>query len=77
MDVIREAEAKSCPTMSQGVIRSALAGTSSPRQAIKARCLQCSNYARDEIAHCTVITCALWQYRPFQRREQAEQESEP
>ena len=57
------------PALSQQIVARALHGSSSPRQAIKARCLQCSNFQREEIAHCSVVTCALWQYRPYQEGE--------
>ena len=53
---------------SYGIIRRAFEGTSSPRQAIKAKCLDCSNYVRDEVKHCTVVLCPLDSYRPYQDR---------
>ena len=51
-----------------GYIR-ATTGKASPRQAIKAQCLQCMGYDRAGIAACTGFTCPLWDYRPFQTRE--------
>jgi hypothetical protein len=51
----------------------ALAGTLAPRQAIKARCQQCSNFQRAEITHCTVCTCALWALRPYQHADETEE----
>lgn len=65
-DTSREGELARTPISAKGIIGRAFAKTASPRQAIKARCLQCSNYQRDEIANCTVLGCAFWQYRPFQ-----------
>lgn len=50
---------------SQGVVAAALNGTGSPRQAIKAKCLTCANFVREEIEHCTVITCPLHAFRPY------------
>ena len=44
-------------------------GTTSPRQAIKAKCLDCSHHDRAEISLCGVVTCPLWAYRPFQDKE--------
>jgi hypothetical protein len=41
-------------------------GKSSKPGAIKAKCLDCSGYERGEITKCTVRTCPLWKYRPFQ-----------
>jgi hypothetical protein len=69
-DEVRADEVSSTPALSQGIVARALAGEGSPRQAIKARCLQCSNFQRDEVANCTVIRCALWQFRPYQSNEE-------
>lgn len=44
-------------------------GVTSPRQAIKAKCLDCSHHDRREISLCGVATCPLWAYRPFQTME--------
>ena len=54
------------PASQKSILSKALAGSSSPRSAIKARCLQCCNYDRSEVRHCQSITCALHRYRPFQ-----------
>ena len=45
----------------------AFAGTLSPRQAIKAKCLDCCGYDRAEVAGCTVVLCPLHSYRPLFR----------
>lgn len=55
------------PPLYQNVVAKAQRGEVSPRQAIKARCLQCSNFVRAEVAHCTVKSCALHAYRPYQQ----------
>jgi hypothetical protein len=52
------------PPLSRGLIARSLGGTASPRQAIKAFCLTCTNYDRDEITHCPVWRCPLHAYRP-------------
>ena len=54
--------AESC----RGIVERAFAGTASPREAIKAKCLDCSNFDRDEITHCAVVLCPLHAYRPYQ-----------
>lgn len=38
---------------------------STNKRAIKAKCLDCSNYQREEVVECTVKTCPLWNFRPF------------
>jgi hypothetical protein len=49
-------------------IKRAFEGKSSPRAAIKAKCLGCSNWQREEITHCQVTLCELHAYRPYQSR---------
>lgn len=57
---------KTCPEMSRQIMGRALSGKSrSPRDAIKATCLSCSGFARDEAAGCTVWRCALWALNPY------------
>lgn len=34
--------------------------------AVKAMCLQCSDFDRDEVTYCTVERCPLHLYRPYQ-----------
>jgi hypothetical protein len=72
-DASREGELARTPVSARGIVARAFAGEASPRQAIKARCLQCSNYQRDEIRYCTVYGCALWIYRPYQTESEPEE----
>ena len=48
------------------VMLKAYQGTASPRSAIKAQCLNCVGYNREDITHCTGYSCPLWAYRPYQ-----------
>ncbi len=50
------------------VMLKAYKGTASPRSAIKAQCLICVGYKRDEVSHCTGFSCPLWAYRPYQNK---------
>ena len=50
----------------------ALAGTASPRQAIRAKCLDCCAFDRNEVRHCPAVLCALHRYRPYQIGADAE-----
>lgn len=34
--------------------------------ALKAKCLDCCCYQRNEVEKCTTESCPLWQYRPYQ-----------
>jgi hypothetical protein len=36
-------------------------------KAVKAKCLDCSCWQPDEITNCTVFTCPLWNFRPYQK----------
>ena len=40
-------------------------GEASPRQCIKAMCLECMGWQRNDVAHCTAIACPLYRLRPF------------
>ena len=78
---IDEKVAKRAETVSPkyriGYLRAA-AGKVSPREAIKAKCLDCCCWQREEVAHCTVVCCPLWRYRPFQpSRKQPHLAAEP
>lgn len=44
----------------------ALNGSASPRAAIKATCLVCVGFDRNQVKNCTGFACPLWKYRPFQ-----------
>lgn len=44
----------------------ALAGKCSPRQAIKAQCLDCQGLDREGVCTCGDHCCPLWHFRPFQ-----------
>lgn len=54
------------PATVRGAVERAFAGTASPRAAVKAYCLVCSDCDRAEVADCLVVACPLHSYRPFQ-----------
>lgn len=43
--------------------------TSGKTRALKMKCLECSDYTKAEITDCNVRTCPLWNYRPYQKKE--------
>ena len=45
----------------------AVAGKASPKNAIKAFCLECQGWCRAEVAKCSTIECPLNLYRPYQK----------
>lgn len=48
-----------------GYLRATLRKTSA-KTAIKAHCLECCGYVREEVAKCSAKACTLWQLRPYQ-----------
>jgi hypothetical protein len=34
-----------------------------PIKAIRAKCMECSNWQYSEVARCEIMDCALWMYR--------------
>lgn len=61
------------PVKSRGVIAKAFGQACSPRQAIKAKCLDCSGFDREEVRTCRVSVCPLWPWRPYQSGDTDEQ----
>jgi hypothetical protein len=37
----------------------------SRKEAVKAKCLDCMNWDKKEVAICEIETCPLWPYRPY------------
>lgn len=42
-------------------------GKASPRQCIKAFCLECNGLEKEGIGTCTAYACPLWRLRPYQK----------
>lgn len=45
-------------------------GKASPRVAIKAFCLECVGWNRQDVQRCTATACPLWMYRPWKPVEE-------
>ena len=56
------------PSSVQGIYERALSGQSRAT-AVKAKCLDCTGNQRQEVSLCTVNTCPLYPYRPYQSKE--------
>lgn len=56
---------KNIPKMYIGQYERAMKGQSKAL-ALKVKCLDCCCFIRAEVEHCTVYTCPLWPYRPYQ-----------
>ncbi|MCB1865148.1 MAG: hypothetical protein KDG50_06930 [Chromatiales bacterium] len=59
------------PPSAKGILERAFAKSSSRTNALKGKCLQCTNYDRQEVRDCTVELCPLHAYRPFQPKSPA------
>ena len=40
--------------------------TNSKATAIKAKCLDCCCWQKNEVKLCSAVQCSLWKYRPYQ-----------
>jgi hypothetical protein len=63
----RERYLAGVPISARGIVEKALQGASSPRAAIKAKCLDCCGFDRAEIRACRVLLCPLHAFRPYQQ----------
>ncbi len=54
-----------------GAFRRVYSSTASPREAIKAMCLQCCWMDLEGIRGCTATACPLWEFRPYQKGGQS------
>jgi len=63
--ILRLEELDSAPVSCKTIVIKAFSGKSRAA-GVKAKCLQCCNYVRDEITNCQVYRCPLWDYRPYQ-----------
>ena len=44
------------------------AGQTGLTEAVKAKCLDCGCWQIDEVRNCTIFTCPIWDFRPFQQK---------
>ena len=56
------------PKLWEKMMDRAYAGTAAPRGAIKAKCLDCSNYDLREAENCNVHLCPLHAYNPYRKK---------
>ena len=53
------------PVRYQPLFNRSISGKVSPREAIKAKCLECMGYKKAEVRLCTAPTCPLFTLRPY------------
>jgi len=49
-----------------GLFRRVYQGKASPRECIKAFCLECNGWEEVAIGNCTATACPIWHLRPYQ-----------
>ena len=59
------------PKVYRTVYRRALAGKGR-RYAVKAFCLQCCNWQREEVKLCPSVACPLFAVRPYQEKQESD-----
>lgn len=63
----RAARLEATPESAKRLFSSCWSKKASPRQAIKAQCLECQGFDRDSITGCSAPACPLFEYRPYQK----------
>lgn len=59
------------PTSYRGTLERAFSGKSKAA-GIKAFCLRCVGYVRNDVRDCTSRGCPLWPYRPYQQGDETD-----
>ncbi len=60
-------KAKDMPEIYKKNYLASVSGKASPRNAIKAFCIECMGYVRGEVTDCDTIDCPLNLYRPYRK----------
>ena len=67
----QQAVVNDAPTSCRATLERAYRGKSKAA-GIKAFCLRCVGYARNDVRDCTSKGCPLWPYRPYQQYDEAD-----
>jgi len=67
----RLGEVDQCAPSKTGIFRRVYAGQASPRECIKAFCLDCTGFNEFAIRECLFVACPLFRLRPYQRKGSA------
>jgi hypothetical protein len=57
------------PSSYRALYARCLLGEIRGKKQLKLKCLECSNWSREDVSLCTVKFCPLWPNRPFQDRK--------
>jgi hypothetical protein len=58
---------KSVPASQKSLFIGVFSGKRGRTDAMRAKCLDCVGFARNEVRECRVTACPLWRIRPFQK----------
>ncbi len=72
--VVVDLEISKVPVRGRPLFMRSVAGTCSPRQAIKAKCQSCVGYedSTERIRYCSSYLCPLWSFRPYSKESTKE-----
>ena len=59
-----------------GLFRKVYNGQATPRECIKAFCLECNGWEEAAIRDCTATACPIYQLRPYQTEDQNPEETQ-
>jgi hypothetical protein len=65
MNDAQKKEIREAPSTYRGYLERAYSGQSRA-DGVRAMCLRCVGYLRDEVKHCSSYACPLHPYRPYQ-----------
>ena len=67
-------KADKMPRIYRNCYLSTVSGKATPRNAIKAFCIECMGYVRSEVTNCDTIDCPLNLYRPYRKASDSDGE---
>jgi hypothetical protein len=70
---LQQEEIASAPVRCRGILQRAYRGRSKAAT-IRATCLRCVGYLRDDVTNCSAYKCPIWPVRPYQRADEPDDE---
>lgn len=66
---LQEQRIANCPIKYKNLYRKALMGLLRGKRIVQAKCAECVGFedVKNSVSTCTVKTCPLWLYRPYQK----------
>ena len=73
---LQDQEIREAPPKYRGILQRAYSGRSKATT-IRAVCIRCVGYRRDDVTNCTAYKCPIWPVRPYQRADEPDDEPAP